>query len=271
MSIRAPSWRNASSAASSSRSASSSSSTRRSARDRIARARATSYGEPTSRQPLIADAQLVDRPGASPSARRTRAEGDLAAGLEGRRRVVRRRSRLSARPPFARPDVAGGDRDLDLGRQESGAGPAIPGLLGHGRVDRARRRLDLALGEADEGERRLRRATASVRLAQGRLGALEIAAQAADVADRVEPVGLRRRGVVGAELGRRPFELLLRPLPGAADGGDLGAMDPADTRETRTATGGRSTSRSPRSTRWPGGSRSCRGRPRSSGRRSPRS
>ena len=74
-----------------------------------------------------------------------------------------------------------------------------------------------------------------MRLPQSRLGALEIAAQPADIADRVEAVCLRRRRVVGAELGRRPFELLLRPLPGAADGSDLGAVDPAHARETRTS------------------------------------
>ena len=67
-----------------------------------------------------------------------------------------------------------------------------------------------------------------MRLAQGLLGALEIPLQPADVADGVEPVGLRRRRVVGTELDRCPLELLLGLPPGTADGGDLGTVDPAD-------------------------------------------
>ena len=72
-------------------------------------------------------------------------------------------------------------------------------------------------------------------LAKGSLGALEVALQPADIADRVEAVGLRRRGVVARQLDRRALELALGAFPRAADRGDLGAMDPADARETRTS------------------------------------
>ena len=77
----------------------------------------------------------------------------------------------------------------------------------------------------------MRRPAQGVRLAQGRLGAVEVALQPADVADGVEPVGLRRCGVVGAELGRCSHELQLGPFPGATDGGHLSPVDPADSWE----------------------------------------
>src|SRR3954452_14887473 len=70
-------------------------------------------------------------------------------------------------------------------------------------------------------------------LTQSRLGAGEIAAQAPDIADRIEPVRLRRRRLVRLELGRRTFELLLSLVPCAADRRHLRPMDPADSREPR--------------------------------------
>jgi hypothetical protein len=70
-----------------------------------------------------------------------------------------------------------------------------------------------------------------VRLAQRRLGADEVAAEAPDVGDRVEAVGLWRRGVVGRELGRGPLQLHLGALPRPANRRDFGTVDPADARE----------------------------------------
>ena len=62
----------------------------------------------------------------------------MAAGLEGRRRVVPDDlARDSSTASSGAGDVAGGDGDLDLGRQQAGARPAVPGLLGDGGVDRA--------------------------------------------------------------------------------------------------------------------------------------
>ena len=187
-----------------------------------------------------ADLAPAADPGAQLARRRRRvalghehpAQRDLSTRLERRRRVaLDDRFQLVDRGPRP-PDLTGRDRDLDLGRQEACPGPAIPGLLGHRPVDRGRCGLDLALGQADERERGLRRSTPSVRLAEGRLRPLEVAPQATDVADRVEPVGLGRDGVEGAELAGRPFELLLRSLPRPADRGHLGAVDPADARES---------------------------------------
>ena len=68
--------------------------------------------------------------------------------------------------------------------------------------------------------------------AQCLLGALEIALQPPDIADRVIPIGLWWRCVVGAKLDRGPLELLLGLGPGAADRGDFGSVDPADPGET---------------------------------------
>ena len=158
-------------------------------------------------------------------------QGDLAARLQCRRRIPDDdpRELVDGGPRLL--DVTGRDCDLHLGGEQARPSPAIPGLVGHGRVDRGGRSLDLALGEPDESERRLRRSTACVGLAQRRLGASEVALEPPDVADRVEPVGLWWRGVVGTQLGRRPLELLLGLLPGPSDRGHLGAVDPANAGE----------------------------------------
>ncbi len=152
----------------------------------------------------------------------------MAARLEGRRWVAHGDpGELVGRGASSR-DVSGRDRDLHLRREEPSPSPAIPGLIGHGRVDRDGRGPGLALGQPDQGEGRLRRSTARVRLTEGRLGALEVAPEPADVADRVEAVGLWRRGVERSELGRGPLQLLLGPLPATADRRHFGAVDPAD-------------------------------------------
>ena len=71
-----------------------------------------------------------------------------------------------------------------------------------------------------------------MRLAERDLGALEVAHEAPDVADRVQPLGSRRGDVEPAQLARRAYQLLLRALPFAGHRGYLGAMDPADAGET---------------------------------------
>ena len=160
-------------------------------------------------------------------------ERHLAARLQCRRRIPRDDlgESLDGRP--GQRQVAGRDGDLRLGRQQSRSSPAIPGLVGDRGVDAGCRRLDLPLREADECQRGLRRAAAFVRVSQGRLGAGEVAPEPADVADRVEPVRLRRRGVEPTELGRRLLQLLLGAVPGSRHRGDFGAVDTTDAWEAR--------------------------------------
>ena len=211
--------------------------TARSARDSTARA----AGDLVRRADL---APALDRRAELAGSRRERRPRRGARGRarrcgrpRGPARVARRRS-----PPARRPRPVPAPHHRPRSRSPpgpAGAAPAptVPGLLGDGRVDRAAAALTLPSASRIERQGGLRRPAPSVGLAQCRLGALEVAAEPADVADRVEAVGLGRRRVEGAELGRRPLELLLRALPGAADGRHLGAMDPADAREARRATG----------------------------------
>src|SRR3990172_7732519 len=86
-------------------------------------------------------------------------------------------------------DIARGDRDLDLRDEEPAACPPIPGLGDLG-VDGRGGRLDLALGQPDEGKGRMWRVAPGMGLAEGRLGTFEIALEAANLADRVVAVRL---------------------------------------------------------------------------------
>src|SRR5258705_11492749 len=113
------------------------------------------------------------------------AEGLATAGLECRRLVrLDDLAQLLGRPT-SQPDVPGGDRDLDLGRQQPHPRPLVPGLVAEGRVDRGGGTLDVAFSQPDQGESGLWRAAEPVRLAEGRLGSLEIALEAADLSERV--------------------------------------------------------------------------------------
>ena len=227
--------------------------------------------QPTSRQPLIAARSSWIAPGASPSARRTRARATWRPASKRRRRIVPD-DLLETIDRRAGPgDVAGRDGDLDLCREQPGPRPAVPGLLGDGGVDRARRRLDVALGEADEGERRLRRSAAGVRLPQGLLGRPRSRPSAGGCRrwrrTRRPAAASRCRRRARSSHARAPA----RPAPTHRRQRRPRRGGSGRRRGNPRATAGCSTSRSPRSTRWPGGSRSCRGRRRSSGRRSPRS
>ena len=70
-----------------------------------------------------------------------------------------------------------------------------------------------------------------MRVAECGLRAREITLESPDIADRVEPVGLRRRGVVGPELGGGALQLRFGAFPRPADGRDLAAVDAADAGE----------------------------------------
>ncbi len=127
--------------------------------------------------------------------------------------------------------VSGGDGDLDLRRKEACPSPASHVSSARAALIVAAATLVLPSARRDQCERWLRRTAAGVGLAQGGLGALEVALEPSDVADRVEAVGLGRRRVVRRELSGCPLQLQLGAVPLAADGCDLGAMDPADARK----------------------------------------
>ena len=86
------------------------------------------------------------------------------------------------------PQVAGGDRDLDLCRKVPEARQRLLDVLQRPR-DAGDRGVDLALGEAEEREARLRVASQLVRRAVRLLRSGEVASPAADLADLVVAAG----------------------------------------------------------------------------------
>ena len=170
------------------------------------------------------------------------------------RPIVDESSSSAARAPATSPTAM---RDLDLGRQEAARAPAVAVVLRERGVDRRRGRLrpcPAPGGSARGPAAAMRpRAWASRRAASA---PSKSPLQPADLAERVVAVGLRRRS-----RGRRSSSIVAvrssvsARVPGAADGGDLGPVDPADAREPGRATDARSSARSPRSTRSRAGSR----------------
>ena len=198
---------------------------------RSARARAISYGEPTSRQPLTAVRSSWAAAAGLAFRDEDAAEGHLAAGFHRRGGIPRDDlpEGVDRRP--GQRAVTGGEGDLDLRRKEAGPGPSIPRRIRDRGIDGDAGRLDLALRQPDEGEGGLGRPAALVGLAQGGFCPFEVALQPPDVADRVEPVRLWRRGLEPPEFHRRALEFLLRAVPGPGHGRHFGTMHATDPRE----------------------------------------
>ena len=129
------------------------------------------------------------------------------------------------RRPSRGPEVAGGDGDLDLGRKAAEPEERLLDLLERAR-DSRHGRVDLALGETEEREARLRIAAQLVRRAVRLLRAREVAAPTADLADLVVAAG-RDLAVEVVELLARRQRLRLGRRPVAAEPQGLGSVDPA--------------------------------------------
>ena len=90
-----------------------------------------------------------------------------------------------------RLDIARGERDLDLSRQELGSSEAVTRVIGERSSDRGARGLHPALGQAEQGETGLRIAAQLVRLPEGLLGRREIAESESNLSELIERL---RRG-----------------------------------------------------------------------------
>ena len=130
--------------------------------------------------------------------------------------------------------IAGGQHDLDAGRQEPGPLDRL-GRPRHDLVDRGSRRLGPPLREQQQRQARLRLVAEAARIAVGPLGCRQVALEAKDL--RL-PVG----SLAGGDLVRpqhealpRQARLLERSSPVAAELHELGAMDEARARERHHA------------------------------------
>ena len=220
-----------------------------------ARARATSYGAPTSCQLRIPARSSFAPAAGSPSAISTRPAATrrrASVAGDGYCATVPAYSSTAARAPATSPAArristcAGSSRDT---------APGVRALVLERRVDRRDRRLHLALAEPDQRERRVRRAPACVGLPERLLGALDVATQPPDLADRVEPVRLRRGRAEPLELAGSPPGGRSRPAPRRRRPRRPPRDGPGTRPGTRRRTRACSSARSPRSTRSPDGSR----------------
>ena len=158
--------------------------------------------------------QLPDRAGRVALGEEDAAEGDLAAGLERRRRVAaddRRRARRRPSGPGRRRRPRSRSRPGPAGAGRGPSDPRSPRATAASMAVAAALTLPSASRiSASAGCGVRPRACASRSAASA---PCEVAAQPPDVADRVEAVGLRRRGVVGRRARSSPVRAPARPAP----------------------------------------------------------
>ncbi len=122
-------------------------------------------------------------------------------------------------------DVPGSERDLDLSRELLHPTERLFDLL-EASPDARDSGVDLALGEAEQGQPGLRDLSPLVRLAVRRVGGGEVATTPTDLADLVVPRG-RHEAVVVVKLLACRDRLCLGLRPVAAESHDLRAVDAA--------------------------------------------
>ena len=128
--------------------------------------------------------------------------------------------------------VTCGQRDLHLGWKQTGAVQARQRLFLERSLDRAGRRVDLALRQPHQREAGLGVASEVARARESLLGRLELAHAEPDLADLVERLARDSRVEV-LQLLRGLLEFAVGIRPGAAQPHDLGAVDSAHAREPR--------------------------------------